>query len=293
MLRKLGGLYAALITPFRENGEVNYGQIENIVEFLIQHGIDGFYVCGSTGEAFLLTVEERKKILETVVAKNEGRASVIAHVGSIGTDLSVALAKHAKEVGADAVSSVTPFYYKFSEKEIVQYYYDLADRAQMPTVVYNFPSLTGFALTAQDVDELVKNRNIVGIKHTCLDLYALERFKRAHPGLTVFNGHDEVMLYGMLAGADGGIGSTYNFMPHKFRKLCRLFSEGKLREAQEMQHEINDVIDYVAKYGAMRVAKEFLNCWGFDCGDCRAPFAPLTRTERTELKKVFETKVRD
>lgn len=292
-MKKLKGLYAALITPFKENGEVNYGQIENIVEFLIGRGIDGFYVCGSTGEAFLLTVEERERILETVIAKNRGRASVIAHVGSIGTDLSVALARHAKSAGADAISSVTPFYYKFSEQEIVRYYYDLADRSGMPTVVYNFPSLTGFSLTVADVNELVKNPNIVGIKHTCLDLYALERFKRFHPELTVFNGHDEVMLYGLTAGADGGIGSTYNFMPHKFKRLYRLFSEGKLQEAQTVQHEINDVIDYVAQYGAMRVAKAFLGEWGFDCGDCRAPFTPLTAEEKKTLKTVFETKVRE
>lgn len=291
-MKKLKGLFAALITPFAKNGGVNYRQLENIVEFLIERGIDGFYVCGSTGEAFLLTVEERKKILETVVAKNNGRASVIAHVGSIGTDLSVDLAKHAKSAGADAVSSVTPFYYKFSRNEIIRYYYDLADRSQMPTVVYNFPSLTGFALSVEDVNELAKNKNIVGIKHTCLDLYALERFKKFHPELSVFNGHDEVMLYGLMAGADGGIGSTYNFMPHKFRRLYQMVSEGKIQEAQAAQHEINDVIDCVGKYGAMRTAKEFLRDWGFDCGDCRAPFTPLTDDEKSILKTVFETKVR-
>jgi N-acetylneuraminate lyase len=292
-LKNLGGLYAALITPFHENGEVNYEQIQNVVEFLIQKGIDGFYVCGSTGEAFLLTMEERKKILETVIAKNRGRVSVIAHVGNIGTDLSVELGKHAKAAGADAISSVTPFYYKFSEKEIINYYYALADRTQMPTIVYNFPSLTGFALSIKDVDELAKNPNIVGIKHTSLDLYALERFKKAHPRLTVFNGHDEVLLYGLIAGADGGIGSTYNFMPHKFRKLRQFVLQGKIKEAQNVQHEINDVIDYVSKYGAMRVAKEFLRDWGFDCGNCRAPFTPLTDAEKAELKTVFIKKVRE
>lgn len=291
-MKDLKGIYAALITPFTKSGEVNYDQLKKIVSHLITNGIDGFYVGGSTAEAFLLSVEERKKILEAVVEENNSRAKVIAHAGSIGTDLTVELALHAKKAGADAISAVTPFYYKFSPEEIVHYYYEIANRTDMPTIIYNFPDLTGFSLSVENVDDLVKNQNIAGVKYTAKDLYALERFKHHHPQLTVFNGFDEVLLYGLMAGADGGIGSTYNFMPQKYRKLMDLFNAGKYDEARQMQHEINDLIDVVAKYGAMATTKEFLTLEGFDCGICRSPFKPLSDEAKADIKKAFNEKLK-
>ncbi|MHB8063942.1 MAG: N-acetylneuraminate lyase [Ruminiclostridium sp.] len=291
-MKNLKGIYAALITPFESSGEVNYIELKNIVAHLIEKGIDGFYVCGSTAEAFLLTVEERKNILEAVVEASKSRAKIIAHTGSIGTDLTVDLALHAKKSGADAISAVTPFYYKFSAEEIVNYYYEIADRTQMPTIIYNFPNLTGFALSVKNVDDLANNKNIVGIKYTASDLYTLERFKFLHPDMLIYNGFDEVFLYGLMAGADGGIGSTYNFMPKKYRTLMDLFYAGKYDEARMLQHEINDLIDVVAKYGAMATTKEFLTLEGFDCGICRSPFKPLSTEAKAEIKKAFDEKLK-
>jgi N-acetylneuraminate lyase len=290
-MRDLKGIHAALITPFKANGEVNYTVLKNIVEHLIKSGIDGFYVGGSTAEAFLLTVEERKNILEAVVEANNSRAKIIAHTGSIGTDLTVDLALHAKKAGADAISAVTPFYYKFSNEEVLNYYYEIADRTEMPTIIYNFPNLTGFSLSVKNLEDLAKNKNIAGVKYTAMDLYTLERFKYLNPNMTIFNGFDEVFLYGLMAGADGGIGSTYNFMPKKYRKLLDLFNAGKYDEARIMQHEINDLIDVVAKYGAMATAKEFLTLEGFDCGICRSPNKPLSAEAKADIKKAFEEKL--
>ncbi len=291
-MKDLKGIYAALITPFKGSGEVDYSQLKKVVAHLIEKGIDGFYVGGSTGEAFLLSVEERKRILEAVLEENNSRAKVIAHAGSIGTDLTVDLALHAKKAGADAVSAVTPFYYKFSPEEVINYYCEIADRTDMPTIIYNFPNLTGYALSVKDVDALAKNPNIAGVKFTAMDLYTLERFKQRHPNLTFFNGFDEILLYGLMAGADGGIGSTYCFMPEKYRKLMDLFKAGKYEEARSLQHEINDLIDVVAKYGAMATTKEFLSLEGFDCGICRSPFKPLSDEAKAEIKKAFDAKLK-
>jgi len=292
MKKDLKGIYTALITPFNKNGSVNYDVLRQVVDYDLEHGIDGFYVSGSTAECFLLSVAERKKIVETVIDQNNGRGKIIVHTGSIGTKLTVELGKHAREAGADAISAVTPFYYKFTPDELVNYYYDVADQTKMRVIAYNFPALTGYALTVDDVDRLSRNSGIAGIKYTCLDLYTLERFKHAHPEMTIFNGHDEVMLYGLTAGADGGIGSTYNFMPEKYRKIVDLFHAGKITKAQEVQHEVNDIIPYLGKYGAMQVAKEFLTLMGMPCGDCRGPFKPLSDSIRAELKEVYEKKLK-
>ena len=286
-MKNLKGILAALVTPYYPDGSINYNVLKEIVDYLLEKGIDGFYVGGSTAEAFLLSVEERKKILETVVRHNNGRGIVVAHVGSIGTDLTIELGMHAKDVGADALSAVTPFYYKFTPEQIIRYYYDVADHTDMPLIAYNFPSLTGYALTVSDIDNLVKNPNIVGVKYTSRDLYTLERFKNAHPELIVYNGHDEVMLYGLTAGADGGIGSTYNFMPEKYRNLVDLYNAGQIAEAQQVQHEINNFIPHLEKYGAMQIAKEILTLRGMPCGDCRGPFAPLDENAKKDIKQVY------
>lgn len=288
-MRDIKGILAALITPFNKDGSINYPVLNEVIDYELSQGIDGFYVGGSTSECFLLSVEERKKLVEAVVKYNNGRGIVLAHVGSIGTDLTVELGKHAKAAGVDAISAVTPFYYKFTPEQIVQYYYDIADRTDMRVIAYNFPTLTGYALTVNDIDKLSKNANVAGVKYTCLDLYTMERFKHLHPELVIYNGHDEVMLYGLTAGADGGIGSTYNFMPDKFRKLVDCFKSGKIAEAQQIQHEINTIIPYVGKYGSMQAAKEFLTLRGMPCGDSRGPFTPLDENAKKELKQVFDT----
>ncbi|MEG1985463.1 MAG: dihydrodipicolinate synthase family protein, partial [Oscillospiraceae bacterium] len=127
MDERFKGIFAALVTPYTESKEVSYTELKKLVRHLIKEGVNGFYVGGSTGEAFLLSHDERKKILEAVLEENAGERIVIAHVGCIGTDLAVDLAKHAESVGADAVSSIAPFYYKYSQDEICDYYDTLAN----------------------------------------------------------------------------------------------------------------------------------------------------------------------
>ena len=125
-MKNLKGLYTALVTPFTTDNHVDYNTLSILIEYGLSNGINGFYVCGSAGECFLLSADERKNILEFVINQTNGRATIIAHTGSIGTDLSMDLSLHAKATGADAISAVTPYYYKFSMNEIVSYYNDIA-----------------------------------------------------------------------------------------------------------------------------------------------------------------------
>lgn len=288
-MKKFEGICAALLTPFDGEGKVNHAALKRQVQYLIGQGIDGFYVCGSTGEAFLLSQEERKAVLDTVCAENNGEKYVIAHVGQIATDAALDLGAHARQAGADAVSSISPFYYKFTTDEIKGYYLDLLDGIGLPFFIYNFPAFSGFSLTLELLDELCRNQHLAGVKFTASDFFQLERMKQAHPELTVWNGYDEMLLPGLSAGADGGIGSTYNVLCIAIRRLYDAFRAGDQQTALAYQHIANDMISVISKYGVFPSIKAILGFEGIDFGNCRKPFAPVDDAGRAALKAAYDT----
>lgn len=289
MSKNYSGLSAALLTPFNDKNEVDHGQLRKLVRFLINQGIDGFYVGGSTGEAFLLSKEERKAILETVLDENAGEKLVTAHVGHISTDYACDLAKHAREAGADAISAISPFYYPFTQEEIKGYYGAIMECGKLPMVIYNFPAYSGVTMTNSLLRQIRQLGHVAGVKFTGNDFYQMERMKAENPDLFVWNGLDEMLFSGLAAGADGGVGSTYNCMLPLIRGVFQNFREGKVKEAGEYQKKVNAVIEVIARHGIFASEKELLRLWGIDCGKCRSPFMPLGETGKQELKAVFET----
>ncbi len=288
-MRDLKGIFVALLTPLDSKGKLNEASLRLLVSSAIRRGVNGFYVCGSTGEAFLLTPEERQRILEVVVEENAGRAAVIAHIGAIGTELSLTLGRHAVQLGVDAVSSIPPFYYKFSPDEVVGYYLDLAQTLDLPLIPYNFPALSGVTLTGDLVRRLRKDPRIVGIKFTSNDLFQLGQMKSDDKDLVVYNGFDEIFLAGLSMGADGAIGSTFNFMPEKYLAIQKCFEAGDLGQARNWQSQANEVIQALIQTGKMLNAHKYLmDLQGIPCGECRKPFLPLT----TEDKRLLETVAR-
>lgn len=289
MNKKYCGLSAALLTPFNNKNEVDHGQLRKLVRFLINQGIDGFYVGGSTGEAFLLSKEERKAILETVLDENAGEKLVTAHVGHISTDYACDLANHAREAGADAISAISPFYYPFTQEEIRGYYNAIMQCGKLPMVIYNFPAYSGFSLTNSLLKEIRQLGPVVGVKFTGNDFYQMERMKAENPDLFVWNGLDEMLLSGLAAGADGGVGSTYNCMLPLIQGVFRNFRAGQVEEAGAYQKKVNAVIEVISRHGVFASEKELLRLWGIDCGGCRAPFMSPGEAGKRELKAVYET----
>ena len=285
MAKNLAGLYVALLTPFEVSGKINEESLRSCVEMNIAKGVDGFYVGGSTGECFLMTPNERKSVLEIVGEQTNGRVNIICHSGAIGTDATIQIASHAIAHGADAISSIPPFYYKYSKEEIVQYYRDIASAVKVPVIPYNFPALSGVTLDLEIMRRLWDIPNIVGIKHTSLDLYYLQQMKRNLPELIIFNGHDEVYLAGLSMGADGAIGSTLNFMAEKFIAVREAFRVNDMLLAASIQTQINDVISMLLETGKfLACAKFLLDLKGIPFGVCRKPFSPLN----DEDKKICE-----
>ena len=287
-MKKFEGICAALLTPYDCAGKVNHKVLKKQVRWLIDQGIDGFYVCGSTGEAFLLSQDERKAILETVCEANNGEKLVIAHVGQISTEHALDLGRHAKSAGADAISSISPFYYKFSTEEIQQYYFDLMNGVEMPFFIYNFPAFSGFSLSPEILDKMCQCKYVAGVKFTASDFFQLERMKHAHPELTIWNGYDEMLLSGLSAGADGGIGSTYNVLCPTIRKVYDAFRAGDSTKALRHQHIANDMITLICKFGVFASIKTILGFEGMDFGPCRKPFGAISEEEKEMLKKGYD-----
>lgn len=287
-MREMKGIFTALLTPFKEDYSINETSLKKLVEFNLEKGVNGFYVGGSTGESMVMTAQERKEVFRIVKQAAGDKVPMIAHCGAISTDAAVDMAKTAEELGYDAISAVAPFYYSFPAQAIKQYYTDIVSSVGIPMVVYNFPGGNGFTFTADYAAEMFEDKRFVGIKHTSTDLFALQQFKQKIENVTVFNGFDEMCLGGLSMGADGAIGSTYNFMADKFLKIYDEFHNGKIENAQKIQNEANEIIAEMIKYGVFQCEKAVLTHLGIDMGPCRRPFLPISKEGFEKMKVVAE-----
>ena len=226
-----------------------------------------------------------------VVKETAPHSTLIAHIGSLNEADAISLGKHAKELGYDAVSSVAPYYYKFSFEEIKGYYTRLADASELPMLVYHIPLFSGVSMGMKEMRVFLEDDRFMGIKYTSNDYFTLEQCKSAFPDKIVYNGYDEMLSAGLAMGADGGIGSTYNFMAEKFVKIYELFRENRLEEARAVQKEANRIITLLCRFGVMQAEKEVLNQLGFDFGECRPPFAPLSEEAKAVIAKEIVEKL--
>ncbi len=283
------GIFTALLTPFNPDCTINEKSLCRLVEFNLQRGVHGFYVGGSTGESMLMTSQERKRVFEIVKSASGSAVPLIAHVGAISTAEAIGMAKRAEELGYDAISAVAPFYYGFTGNEIKGYYTDIVSSVSLPMFIYNFPASGGVAFTPSFAKEMFKDARFVGIKHTSGNLYDLQQFKQViGRDITVFNGYDEICLGGLSMGADGAIGSTYNFMGSKFVALYNAFLSGEIEKAQQLQREANEIIAQMIKYGVFSCEKAVLTHMGIDMGKCRSPFLPISPEGDAAMKKIAE-----
>ena len=285
---KFKGVFSALLTPYTADDKINGKSVKQIIDFNLAKGINGFYVGGSTGEGMLLTVEERKELFKYAAESNAGRGTLIAHVGTINTNHAIEMAKYAQDMGYDAISAVAPYYYGFTYEAIKGYYNDIANSVDIPMIMYNFPNANGFQFNKERAEDMFKNKKFIGIKHTTTDLFALQQFKTMECNPIVYNGFDEMLVAGLSMGADGGIGSTYNFMPQKYADMFRIFNEGDIKQAQKIQYEVNEIITQLIKYGVFATEKGILEEMGIEMGGCRKPFTQLSDEGKAYCKQLVK-----
>ena len=290
MAVNLRGVMAALLTPFDGQQKLDKESLRRLVRFNLRQGVDGLYVGGSTGEAFVQSGTERQEVLEIVAEEAKGKMTLIAHVGCVSTLESQQLARAAVGYGYDAVSAVTPFYYPFSFEEHCAHYQAIIESADgLPMVVYNIPALSGVKLTLDQINTLVTLSGVGALKQTSGDLFQMEQIRRAHPDLVLYNGYDEIFASGLLAGADGGIGSTYNIMGWRYQGMVAALKVGDVAKAQQLQCECNKVIDLLIKTGVFRGLKTVLHYMDVvSVPLCRKPFAPVDEKFLPELKALAQ-----
>lgn len=278
-MKNLKGIFPALLTPFDDNGKINEKALEQLIEMNIKKGVDGFYVNGSTAEVFMLNDEERRYLYRLVKDIVKDRCTLIAHIGSVGTLQTIEWGQYAEQLGYDAISAVAPFYYKFSFDEIKNHYYMTVDNVDLPMIIYNFPNFSGVSLTPENIGEFLCDERFLGVKHTSSDYFAMEQFKSAFPDKMVYNGFDEMFLAGLAMGADGGIGSTYNFMAEKFIEIKAAFERNDIKTAQSIQKVVNKIVKALCKVGVTQGEKAVLTLMGIDFKDARPPFRKLTKDD--------------
>jgi N-acetylneuraminate lyase len=284
------GIFIAFYACFDKEGNISEEATRKLARFYAEKGVQGLYVGGSSGEGFLLTVEERKKMLEAVMAEVGKELKIIVHVGAAATRDSVELSKHAENIGAHALSAVPNVYYKIPERSIELHWKNIMDSADLPFIIYNIPQTTGYDLSINLLKRMLSYPKIIGIKNSSMSTYDIQKFKAVGgENFLVFNGPDEQYISGRIMGADAGIGGTYGVMPELFLKAEEYYSNGNIEKAKEVQYAINDIIadllSFPSLYGA---AKEVLKLRGIDIGTTRLPLEPIGEEDMPRIKNLYE-----
>ena len=287
---KFTGVMSALVSCIDDEGNVFEDSMRRLMRWQLDAGMKGFYLTGGTGEGPVLQKETRKRIVEIAKDEAKNQCRLIVHVGAIDLKTAVELARHAGAVGVDAISSVPPFFFRYGEPQIKDYYQALSDVSGLPILMYASP-LAGVNITKDMVDHFMDIPNMIGLKWTSYDYYAMHSIKELRGGnINVINGPDETLLCGLSMGADGGIGATYNVMPKLFAQIYDSFKAGDMETAQQAQFKANKLIELLIKYGVVCGIKDILNMLGFQSGYQVYPQKRFTDDEqaafRAELKKL-------
>ncbi|WP_436938097.1 N-acetylneuraminate lyase [Staphylococcus xylosus] len=289
MEEKFKGLYVALLVPFDEHGEVKEDGLKQIAKNAIEtEGLDGLYVNGSSGENFLLSKEQKKQVFKVAKEAVNDDVTMIAQVGSLDLNEAIELGKYATELGYDAISAVTPFYYPFTFEEIKDYYFELIEATQNNLIIYAIPDLTGVNISIDQFAELFNHEQVIGVKYTAPNFFLLERIRKAFPDKLILSGFDEMLVQAAISGVDGAIGSTYNVNGKRARQIFEKAQSGQIDEAYQIQHDTNDIIETVLSMGIYSTLKEILTTRGIDGGLPKRPFKPFNEENRSKLEKLIK-----
>ena len=286
MKKKFTGIMPALVTPLNSDRKtVNEAAVRELVEYLLGQGADGFYILGSTGEGLVMTEDERMRMCEIVVNQVAGRKPIICHIAAMNFDEAVRLSKHAEKAGVDALSAIPPLFFQYTDADIYNYYKTLAQSTGLPFIMYNHSAANG-GLSASNVAKLFEVDNITGVKWTVNNYYELMKLKdMTHGEMNIINGPDEMLVSGLAAGADAGIGTTYNVMLPEFLKIYKLFKDGDEAKAREVQMKVNRVITCMIKHGVLPSVKYMCKLMGFDAGETTFPMHSYSDEEIAALKE--------
>ena len=278
------GIFPAFYACYGDDGAISPTRVKALAAHLLSQGVNGLYVGGSSGECIYQTVPERMQVLESVMEAVGGRLTVIAHVACNSVAESRLLAAHAHKLNVDAIAAIPPIYFHLPEGAIAEYWNAISDAApDTPFFVYNIPQLAGVALTPSLLSEMLKNRNVVGVKNSSMPTMDIQLWKQlGGKDFVVFNGPDEQLVAGLASGANGGIGGTYGVMPRLYLKLYQLFRQGDTARACELQSDLLAIITKMcsAQGNLYSVLKALLRMQGVEVGEVRSPLPRMTAQDK-------------
>lgn len=284
------GAATALVTPFDGQGNISWDELERLVEFQIQGGIDAIVACGTTGEAATMTTEEHTQVIQFIIEKAKGRVPVIAGTGSNDTAFCVELSLEAKALGADGLLLVTPYYNKTSQKGLIESFNYVADSVKMPCILYNVPSRTGCNIQPATYKELSKNPYIVAVKEANGDISATARTAAlCGDDLTIYSGEDNQTLPIMALGGKGVISVFSNALPGTMHQLAAAMLKGDLEAARKLDLEYLDLMDgFFLDVNPIPIKEAMYQMGLIQSNYCRMPLTTMTEEGKAKLTGLLQ-----
>ncbi len=281
------GAGVALITPFKENGEINYDKLEEILEEQIAGGTDCIIACGTTGESATLSEEEHVEVIKFVCQEVKGRIPVVAGTGSNCTATSVWLSEEAKAAGADGLLLVSPYYNKATQNGLKAHFGEVAKAVDLPIILYNIPSRTGVNIAPQTIADLVKDYdNIVGVKEASGDFSAIATMLNLTDGnVDLYSGNDDQIVPMLALGGKGVISVLSNVAPRQTHDICALFFEGDTEASRNLQIKAMPLIKALFSEVNPIPVKAAMNMMGKEVGDPRLPLTVMEPAHQEALRK--------
>lgn len=283
------GSGVALVTPMNQDGSINYDALERLVEFHIQNGTDAIIACATTGESPVLNHEEHCSIVKFIVEKAKKKIPIIASSGSNDTRYAVELSKALQNAGADALLLITPYYNKTSQAGLVRHFNYIADRVDLPMILYNVPSRTGCNILPETYAELAKHPNIVATKEANGNLAACARtISLCGDNLTVYSGEDNETLPILSLGGKGVISVFANIFPKEMKQICMDYLNGNTGASRTSFLHYLELMDALFWDVNPIPVKTAMNMIGMDCGECRLPLTAMNPETEARLRSVLE-----
>ena len=282
------GIMPALISPVNEDGSIREKSLRRLVHDLSETGVTGFYLCGATGEGIAMAPERRMELVEIVKDEAPEGMKLINHIGAGDLATVCRLARHSRDIGLDAVSSVPPFFFNYDERGILDYYRAMSEASEgLPLLVYACP-LSGTPMPVGTIEKMLDLPGFIGMKYTNPNYYLMTRYKKLDGGnINIINGPDETCTLGLLMGADAAIGSTYNVMPRLFVNIFNAVKAGRVDDALKMQMQADELIELMLRYDVISCCKLVLDDRGYDIGETNRPMKRLSSAQKDEFLKAY------
>lgn len=279
------GTCTAIVTPFDQSGAVNFDAFARLIDEQIAGGVDAICVCGTTGESATMSIREHIAVVEFCVKRVDHRVKVVAGAGSNDTSAAVYLSQHAQDSGADALLHVTPYYNKASQTGLIKHYEYIADRVDLPIILYNVPGRTGVSFTAATYKTLSENPKINGVKEASGNFSLLAHTRSICPeDFYVWSGNDDQVVPMMSLGAKGVISVASNIVPEVMVKMSHLCLEDRFQEASKLQLEYMSLIDALFVEVNPIPIKAALDLLGKEAGPLRLPLCDISPANLDVLK---------